>query len=124
MRRTWPSSDEAALGDSSDLFIASYLSRLDLQYFISFINYLCITFIIVLGLQVVTGFCGQVSFGQAAFMAIGAYIAVLTLKFGFSFWLALPLSGLSGGVIGLIGGAPRCASRAFIWPWPPWPSIF
>jgi len=96
------------------LFLLYLFPAFDLQYFISFINYLSITFIIVLGLQVVTGFCGQVSFGQAAFMAIGAYTsAILTLKFGFSFWLALPLSGLSAGVIGLIGGAPSLRIKGF-----------
>jgi branched-chain amino acid transport system permease protein len=84
------------------------------EYFISLINYLSITIIIVLGLQIVTGFCGQVSFGQASFMAIGAYTsAVLTLKFGFSFWLAIPLSGLSAGLIGLIGGAPSLRIKGF-----------
>ena len=81
------------------LFFLYLFPVFDLQYFISLINYLCITFIIVLGLQIVTGFCGQVSFGQAGFMAIGAYTsAILTLKFGVSFWLALPLSGLSAAV--------------------------
>ena len=62
-------------------------------YFISLINHLCITVIIVLGLQLVSGYCGQISFGQAAFMAIGAYTsAILTGKVGLSFFLALPIS--------------------------------
>ena len=40
-------------------------------------------------------------------MAIGAYSSsVLTLNFEVSFWIALPLSGLIAGAIGIIGGAP------------------
>ena len=85
-----------------------------LQYFISLINYLCISIIIVLGLQIVTGFCGQISFGQAAFMAVGAYTSgILTLKFGWPFWLALPMSGLVAGLVGLVGGAPSLRIKGF-----------
>src|SRR4030065_2609316 len=62
-------------------------------YFFSLINSLCIGIIIVLGLQMVSGYCGQISFGQAAFMAVGAYTsAILTGKAGVSFFLGLSLS--------------------------------
>jgi branched-chain amino acid transport system permease protein len=83
-------------------------------YFISLINSLSITIIIVLGLQLVSGYCGQISFGQAAFMSVGAYTsAILTGKFGISFFLALPLSGGVAGLIGLIGGAPSLRIKGF-----------
>ncbi len=83
-------------------------------YIVSFINYLAISVIVVLGLQIVSGVCGQISFGQAAFMAVGGYTsAVLTQKFGFSFWLALPLSGILTGIYGLIGGAPSLRIKGF-----------
>jgi len=83
-------------------------------YFISLLNSLSITIIIVLGLQLVSGYCGQISFGQAAFMAIGAYTsAILTAKFGFSFFLALPISGIVAGLIGLAGGAPSLRIKGF-----------
>ena len=76
-------------------------------YLTSFMNSLAITVIVVLGLQIVSGYCGQISFGQSAFMAVGAYTSsILTIKFGISFWLALPLSGIVAGAIGIIGGAP------------------
>jgi branched-chain amino acid transport system permease protein len=77
-------------------------------------NLLAITVIVVLGLQIVSGFCGQISFGQAAFMAVGAYTSsVLTVKFGFPFWVALPLSGVMAGAIGIIGGAPSLRIKGF-----------
>ena len=83
-------------------------------YLISFMNLLAITVIVVLGLQIVSGFCGQISFGQAAFMAVGAYTSsVLTVKFGFPFWIALPISGLMAGAIGIIGGAPSLRIKGF-----------
>jgi branched-chain amino acid transport system permease protein len=76
-------------------------------YLVSFINLLSISIIVVLGLQIVSGFCGQISFGQAAFMAVGAYTSsILTIRYGVSFWLALPLSGIMAGAVGIIGGAP------------------
>lgn len=83
-------------------------------FLISFINYVCVTVVVVMGLQVVMGFCGQISFGQPAFMAVGAFSsAILIMKFGVSFWLALPLSGIVAGIVGLIGGAPSLRIKGF-----------
>jgi branched-chain amino acid transport system permease protein len=68
--------------------------------------------IVALGLQLNTGFTGIVNFGMAAFMAIGAYaMAILVLKAGFSFWLALPCATLasmpSGVLVGLLPAPAR-----------------
>lgn len=83
-------------------------------YFISLINSLSITIIVVMGLQIVSGYCGQVSFGQPAFMAVGAYTsAILTIHYGITFWLALPLSGIVAGLFGVIGGAPSLRIKGF-----------
>ena len=83
-------------------------------YFISLISSISITIIAVLGLQIVTGYCGQISFGQPAFMAVGAYTtAILTSQFGFSFWLAMPLAGIAAGLIGIVGGAPSMRIKGF-----------
>jgi branched-chain amino acid transport system permease protein len=50
---------------------------------------------------------GQVSLGQAGFMAIGAYAsAIMTQKMGLQFALALPVGGVVAGVIGVIVGFP------------------
>jgi len=84
-------------------------------YLISFMNLLAISVIVVLGLQIVSGYCGQISFGQAAFMAIGAYTSsVLTIKVGVSFWIALPLSGIMAGAVGIIGGAPSPEDQGYV----------
>jgi branched-chain amino acid transport system permease protein len=59
------------------------------------------------GLVLLTGICGLTSFGQAAFVGLGAYAtAVATTQFGLSPWvglvLAIVLSGLSGLLIGFL----------------------
>ena len=70
--------------------------------------------IIFTGINVIAAFSffapfktGQVSLGQAGFMAIGAYTsAVLTQKFGFPFAASLPLAALFTGMIGVVVGFP------------------
>lgn len=50
---------------------------------------------------------GQISLAHAGFMAIGAYTsALLVMKLGFSFWVALPLGGMASALIALLVGYP------------------
>jgi len=67
-----------------------------------------------IGLNFVVGFSGQVSIGQAAYMAIGAYsTAVLMGKFGLPFLVALPLAGvITAGASALVGW-PTLRLRGF-----------
>jgi branched-chain amino acid transport system permease protein len=59
------------------------------------------------GLNIVKGFAGQVNVGHVALAAIGAYTsAVLSTKFGISFWFALPLATIATGLVGAIVGVP------------------
>lgn len=76
-------------------------------YWVSLLILIGINIIVALGLNLVTGYTGQVSLGHAAFFAVGAYTsAVLTGKFGISFWLALPASGVVGALVGIVVGLP------------------
>jgi branched-chain amino acid transport system permease protein len=69
--------------------------------------------IVALGLQINTGFTGIVNFGMAGFMAIGAYsMAILVLKAGLSFWVALPLAMLAAMLFGVLVGLPSLRLRA------------
>jgi branched-chain amino acid transport system permease protein len=69
--------------------------------------------IVALGLQLNTGFTGIVNFGMAAFMAIGAYtMAILVIKAGFSFWLALPCAVAASMGFGVVVGLPSLRLRA------------
>src|SRR5436309_8595830 len=55
---------------------------------------------------------GQVSIGQAGFMAVGAYTsAVLTQKSGLPFVVSLPLAGLFSGIVGVVVGFPALRIR-------------
>lgn len=60
------------------------------------------------------GYCGQLSAGHAAFMAIGAYASgILTAKLGISYWIALPCAGLCAGIAGIIFGASALRLKGF-----------
>jgi branched-chain amino acid transport system permease protein len=68
--------------------------------------------IFALGLQLNVGFTGIFNFGQAAFMAIGAYaMAILTTETAISFWLSLPISILIAIAFGLVVGLPSLRLR-------------
>src|SRR5450432_1940770 len=58
----------------------------------------------VLGLNIISGFCGQVSLGHAAFYGIGAYTAAYLAKLGVPLPLTLPAGMLMAGVIGIVVG--------------------
>ncbi|MEK9951688.1 MAG: branched-chain amino acid ABC transporter ATP-binding protein/permease [Curvibacter sp.] len=63
--------------------------------------------IVGVGLNVLIGLTGQMSFGHVGFYAIGAYtVAILTGKAGFSFWLAWPVAALLGTVCGALLALP------------------
>lgn len=65
-----------------------------------------------LGLNVVLGYAGLLDIGYAAFFAIGAYAsAILTVKFGANFFLAIPLGILITGLSGVIIGYPTLRLR-------------
>ncbi|MGA2517398.1 MAG: branched-chain amino acid ABC transporter permease [Thermodesulfobacteriota bacterium] len=73
-----------------------------------------IAIISVHGLNILTGYCGQISIGHVGFMAVGAYTsAILTAKLGWSFWPALPCAGLVAGIAGLIFGLPSLKIKGF-----------
>jgi branched-chain amino acid transport system permease protein len=64
-------------------------------------------FVAVLGLNVVTGYTGQISLGHGAFMAIGGYTtAILMTKAHLQDVWTIPLAGLVAGVAGLAFGLP------------------
>ena len=75
------------------------------QYYIGILILICINLIAVLGLSLMTGFTGLFNFGQAGFLAVGAYTAtILTTQYAVSFPLALLagmlVSALSSFLIG------------------------
>src|SRR5580698_10625520 len=61
----------------------------------------------LLGLNLLTGFNGQISLGHGAFFAIGGYgAAMLMVKFGLPYWAAIPLASVVCFIAGFLFGFP------------------
>ncbi len=83
-----------------------------MDLFVSVITFTCITLIGVMGVFVVTGLTGLFSFGQASFMAVGAYVSgVLGAKYNLPFPVAIAAALLFGLAAGLIVGLPTIKLR-------------
>jgi branched-chain amino acid transport system permease protein len=83
-----------------------------MEYEISLITAAGISVLFALSLNLITGFCGQISLGHAAFFGIGAYCSALLCKAGMPFLLTLPLAMLVPGVFGVIVGLASLRVRA------------
>jgi branched-chain amino acid transport system permease protein len=71
--------------------------------------------LVALGLNIVTGYCGQLSLGSAAFMAIGGFMTYnLTTRLP---WIPFPISiilaGIIAGLAGVIIGLPSMRIKGF-----------
>jgi len=70
-------------------------------------NLVIIYAIAVLGLNILTGFNGQISLGHGAFYAIGAYAAAVMMdRMGLPYWATLPVAGLLCFGLGFLMGFP------------------
>ena len=70
-------------------------------------NLVLVYAIAILGLNILTGFNGQISLGHGAFYAFGAYTtAILMDKVGMPYWATLPVAGLVCFVFGYLMGFP------------------
>lgn len=59
------------------------------------------------GLNILTGYTGQISLGHGAFLGVGAYTsAYLTGKMGLSFWAGVPAAGFVTAMVGMVFGTP------------------
>ena len=77
------------------------------EYYLSIVNLISIAVVGALGLNILTGYTGQISVGHGAFMSVGAYTAAnFVVRLGFPFWLALPLGGLMAAAVGAVVGIP------------------
>lgn len=68
-----------------------------------------------IGLNILTGYAGQLSLGSAAFMAVGAFAAynfILRIE-GMPFLVALVLAGLTAAAVGILFGLPSLRIKGF-----------
>jgi branched-chain amino acid transport system permease protein len=73
------------------------------EFWITQANYIGLYTLVVIGLVLLTGIAGLISFGQAAFVGMGAYTAAyLTLTYGLSPWLTVWIGLVVTGLAALV----------------------
>jgi branched-chain amino acid transport system permease protein len=88
---------------SAGVFVVALL--VENEYYLTLLNFIGIHTLLVVGLNLLMGYAGQISLGHAAFFGLGAYTSgILTVTYGINPWLAM-LAGMiiSGGAAFLIG---------------------
>lgn len=84
------------------------------QYELGLVNLMLINIIVVVGLNVIWGFTGQIALGQAGFVATGAYtVAVMAAKLHTVFWLNLVCGVVATGIIALVLGLATLRLKSF-----------
>src|SRR5437762_6398337 len=76
------------------------------SYWLELLSRTAIAVIAAMGLNILTGFTGQISLGNAAFMAIGAYSTAWLAGRGLPFFVVIPLAGIFAALAGMIFGVP------------------
>ena len=105
--RTWQFVGLAVL-----LALAIALPFLVSNYRVFQFNMVLVYAIVLLGLNMLTGFNGQISLGHGAFYAIGAYVAAILMDhFGWPYWATLPLAGVVCFAFGFLFGLPALRLR-------------
>ncbi|MCA9942550.1 MAG: branched-chain amino acid ABC transporter permease [Ardenticatenaceae bacterium] len=83
-------------------------------YVVNTVNRLAYTIIALQGLNLLTGYCGQISLGQAAFMMVGGYLSgLMMIHWGLPIYLTIPLAAIGTGLVGLIFGLPSLRVKGF-----------
>ncbi|MEA2856856.1 MAG: branched-chain amino acid transport system ATP-binding protein livF, partial [Methylobacteriaceae bacterium] len=89
------------------LAVAAGICRFAPGYYAFLLGLMAATALVCIGLNVLYGLVGEVSLGQAGFLALGAYgVAILTTKAGVNFWAALPLTVLAVAAISAVLSVP------------------
>jgi branched-chain amino acid transport system permease protein len=93
------------------------------EYWISVCNQVGYTILGALGVQLLIGYCGQITLGHAAFLAVGAYTSTLLIlefpwpKFLVDWGIAYPISvvmaAVAAGVWSVLFGLPSAKVKGF-----------
>lgn len=75
-----------------------------MAYEISLATAMGISVLFALSLNFITGFCGQISLGHAAFFGIGAYTSAMLLKAGWPPIATMPVAAFAAGLVGMVVG--------------------
>jgi branched-chain amino acid transport system permease protein len=93
-------------------FLALVPAYVEAPYVIFVLNVTCINIILVLALNFILGYAGQVFLGTIAFFAVASYThALLFAKLGWGFWPSLPVSIVVTAALSLLIGIPTLRVR-------------
>ncbi len=88
------------------VLFSSYILNMFITFFVQLIA--------VFGLMLLTGYCGQISLGQAAFVSLGAFTsAILVSSYGLPFFLSIFCSVFMAVLFGLLFGLPALRIKGF-----------
>jgi branched-chain amino acid transport system permease protein len=110
MRKWFPSNfgrgDKIRMGVFALALVVPFLPFVS-DYLLHIIILVFLYMILALGLNIVPGFNGLLDLGYVGFYGIGAYTSgLLTVHFGLSFWVIVPLAFINGAIWGVLLGAP------------------
>ena len=87
---------------------------MDQDYYYTLLNFIGIHTLLVVGLNLLLGYAGQISLGHAAFFGLGAYTSgILTATCGVDPWLALVAGLAVSGVAAFLIGIPALKLRGY-----------
>src|SRR5512145_1203976 len=89
------------------LLLPTLLMVADNEHAMSIANTILLAAIGAIGLNILTGYTGQISLGQGAFMAVGGYTAaILSSRYGMPFWFGILAGGGMAALTGTLFGIP------------------
>lgn len=84
------------------------------QYLLSVANVIGYTILSAMGVQLLIGYCGQITLGHAAFIAVGAYVsAIAMLQYGIGYPVSVLLAAVAAGLWSLLFGLPSARVKGF-----------
>jgi branched-chain amino acid transport system permease protein len=84
------------------------------SYYLTLINFIGIHTLLVVGLNLLMGYAGQISLGHAAFFGLGAYTSgILTATYGVNPWLAMLAGLVVCGITAVLIGVPALKLRGY-----------
>jgi branched-chain amino acid transport system permease protein len=102
-----PARERAVVLGAAALALAALPWVVHSRYLLATLVFIALNALAAVGLSLVMGFAGQVSLGQAAFFAVGAYVSgVLTATHGWNGWPALAVAVGAGALTAAAVGLP------------------
>lgn len=89
------------------LVLAAAVGQLSNDYYLRIGFMMCVYYLCAAGMNILVGYAGQKSLGQAGLFAAGAYaVALLTTRTEMSGWMALALAAVISGLCGVLIALP------------------